>query len=159
MKKNTFLGTLLLMIAFLSNSCSEDEEVNKSLIGKWEYSKKGSIGLDEEVSYLTDYNHNCSSQKDFWEFESKNNTFSSYIYSLENSICDEVQENASFTYSENTKIINFLKSEEIYDIYKVISINSTSLKLQKIYYEAIDPLNQKKSKVEPLYNYFELVRK
>lgn len=72
MKKVT-KAVLFLFVASLSlSSCNKDDDNNAvstsgNIVGKWEYSKEGTIVAGKE--YLTDYEHEAGCSKDYVEFK------------------------------------------------------------------------------------------
>lgn len=122
--KYLFVSAVLIFL----NSCSKDDvyEVKQenNIVGKWEFKKIITYNeLNQEV--YQDYNHACSSSKDYIQL-SANNLF---VSSHATSDCIVENESKSYTYTDN---IIRLYSGEIQATYqiKIVSLSDTELKLK-----------------------------
>lgn len=124
----------LLSISFYS--CQEDNFVDSTasyesrIIGKWEYLSELGFTNDDE-HYDKDWEHNCSTDKDYIEFKS-NGMYYELSY---NEDCDESSKMGSYKVIDHTTIT--FNSNILYTI---ISVNDTHLTLG---YEGEHPLNFK----------------
>lgn len=92
---------ILLFVAIISlttiSSCSNDDDNEASLIGKWEYSKEGVSSNGQEI--LTDYEHTDGCSKDYIQITAT--TVSDHSFYDEGG-CTEETFTVNYTRSGNT---------------------------------------------------------
>ena len=154
MKKALNLCLLLFCVALTNLSCSNDEETKPSIVGTWEWSKRGSIG-DDNIPYdITDYVNGCSSKKDNWIF-----TKEGIFKTTENGDCEDEPYTRTYNYTLEDGLLNYVNTNndqdavEINPSYTVLSITATHLKLKK---SSSKLAKLEKSSAD---QYFEFVRK
>ncbi len=100
--KKIFSISLLLVLVLTTVSCSKDDEsAEPTLIGTWEWSAKGNIDTEGNITNLTPYVNDCSSMKDSWLFTADG----AFVMSESNSSCTTFYEN--FEYDLNGSTINY----------------------------------------------------
>lgn len=127
MRKNLFLFLSFLTIGLGFTSCNKDdapEEQEASLIGKWEYTKEGTVSANG-VETLVDYEHTPNCGKDNIEITS--NIVISNSYSLDISSQCEL-ETISTNYSKNGNTLTITFSGQTYQA-TIKTLTSTELKI------------------------------
>ncbi|MEL1240987.1 hypothetical protein [Flavobacterium flavipallidum] len=143
---------MLLSVAFMNLSCSNDDEPTNSIVGTWERSKTGYIDSNNEPYDVKDYEHGCTTNKDNWTFtENGNYTITEYYN------CDSEPYTENFNYTLTDKILSYTsQSNEVVTMnnsFTIISLTATHLKVKQT--------NNKlsKSTKDSSNRYYEFVRK
>lgn len=98
---------ILLASILITMSCSKDDESNNAIeqqptiIGTWEWSAKGNIDAEGNITNLTPYLNDCSSMKDSWLFTADG----TFVMSESNSSCTTFYDN--YEYNLNGSTINY----------------------------------------------------
>ena len=122
MKKLLILFVAVATASLTFTSCSKDSAAAPSIVGKWAYSKSGTIVSGQEV--LQDHNHAATCTKDHMEFLA-GGTFTDKSYS--GSSCDESTASGTWTKSGSTFTVTFDQQPPI--VTTIASLTSTALKL------------------------------
>lgn len=149
---------LLLGVALFNISCSKDDDneepavVAPSIVGSWEFSKKGYMGTDNVPYSVADYPHGCATKKDNFLFTKVGN-FTTTIYAD----CDRFEVlGYNYTFADN--VLNYsTDGAVVINPYVVIAVSETVLKV-KLNYSRLKRLSAT-SKSDPTYVYYELVKK
>lgn len=130
--KNLKLLSAVFAFVFAFSSCSKDEALTKQemLTGKWEFSKTGYIS-DTGVETTTDYNHECTTQKDFYQFL-EGGIYNEGYYSG----CSLELSTGTWSLSENM-LSRAFDGAVISGSWEIIELTSTTLKLKITYLKEI----------------------
>tara|TARA_R110000850_G_scaffold150497_1_gene273245 strand:+ start:158351 stop:158794 length:444 start_codon:yes stop_codon:yes gene_type:complete len=128
MKKLLVLFVIASSSIFVS--CSKDDDNGggneEKIVGKWEFSKEGSIVGGTEV--LVDYENEAPEcGKDFIEFRADNTASQVYYFLDFNDECDSDEETA--TYSISGQNLNITANGES-GIVEILTLNNTTLKIK-----------------------------
>jgi hypothetical protein len=129
-KKNVLLFvTMSLLTSVTIVSCATDDVVDillqkPSIIGKWEYSKTGTLVNGAETN-LVDYTHATACSKDIIEFRLLN-TGETTTYSNATSPC--LEQKVSFAYTLEEPILVIVKGQTATNTYRLLSLTATELK-------------------------------
>lgn len=110
------------VITLATSSCGDDNQITAAeLIGKWEYSQRGTVIAGQEV--LTVYNHTAGCTKDFIQISAT--TIVDHTFSTEE--CLENITTRSYTRSGNT-ITSTIQGQTVNA--EIINLTQTSLKVK-----------------------------
>ncbi|WP_417940635.1 hypothetical protein [Flavobacterium sp. RS13.1] len=126
MKKITNVALLILATTMFISCSNDDASADSNVVGKWEFSKVLTYNeLNQEV--FEDYNHNCSTNKNFIQLDSKGEIKENFY----DGDC-EVEINA-WTYKYKDNIIKLYNGSTLisYQI-KVLSLTSKEMKIEYI---------------------------
>lgn len=138
MKLISKVAVLFLMV-FNLLSCSKDDE-QKTLEGKWEFYKNGYFYNTPEVEndYVL-YKNACTSKKDYRFFsKNSNGTLQDFYFSSD---CNETSRTYIWTLKDNGKKLDINYKDGTGDIYEIVLLNGTTLKLK--YLESYGIINNK----------------
>lgn len=132
MKTKTLYLALLIFGLGFSTSCSSDDDhhfdngnINTEIIvGKWAYYKVG-YEVDGIEYFGEEYEHSCTTHKDFWEYKSSNNA----IQKLFDSDCSIFLE-GEFTYALNGNFIIHDYGDDEFEELEIQELNATTLKVR-----------------------------
>lgn len=122
--KNAYIA--LSIFIFGLTSCSSDgssQEQAASIVGKWQYTKTGTITNNEEV--LNDYPHTPGCTKDYIEILSPNIVKS---HEFDNPDCDETIKTGTWSRSNNTLVVTY--PDEPNTNGEILELTSTTLKVK-----------------------------
>ncbi len=123
------LKSIFLFIAIIAlNSCSKEDdnlrEITPTLVGKWEFSKYVNYNAQNQEE-LTDYNHQCTTIKDFIQFDANGTMNDSYS----NSNCQA--ETGMYTYVIENDVVKFYNGNTLAPYcLKILSLTSSQVKVQ-----------------------------
>lgn len=132
MKKILSFCLLLLSISLSTVSCSKDDDQETtivippaapSIVGTWEFSKRGNIDANNVVTNLQDYYHPCT-QKDYLSF-TQNGVMTDRYYSDN---CVDF-ENNEYQYTLTNSNLSFSNDFSV-GSYTVLEISATTLKIR-----------------------------
>ncbi|WP_396188704.1 lipocalin family protein [Flavobacterium sp.] len=125
------LKSIFLFIAIIAlNSCSKEDdnlrEITPTLVGKWEFSKYVNYNAQNQEE-LTDYNHQCTTIKDFIQFDANGIMSDSYSHSN----CQA--ETGIYTYIIENDVVRFYNGNTLAPYFlKILSLTSSQVKVQWI---------------------------
>lgn len=122
MKKLTIFA---FFVAILS-SCNNDDTTtsvteNPTIVGKWEFSKEGTISNGQEV--MENYINECSTKKDYIQFL-ESGVYNDYFYGTN---CAELVDTGNWTKSGNM-LTNVTENETV----EILELTATSLKIKAV---------------------------
>ena len=119
------LKKLLLMLSIMTFglfSCNNDDSTPvSSIVGKWQYTKIGTITNNQEI--LNDYQHTSGCTKDYIEILS-NNVIKSHEF--DNPNCQETINTGTWNKTNNTLILIFPNQPSING--EIMELSNTTLK-------------------------------
>lgn len=116
----------VLLFVFSTVSCSDDDE-SASIVGKWNFSKEGTIVNGQEV--LENYPNIVGCNKDNIQFIS-GGTFTGTFYAEE---CVEFSIDGTWTKTGNTLSIDVTDQEPV--VFQIMTLSGSTLKLKQTYEE------------------------
>lgn len=119
--------TVLFLMVFNLLSCSNDDE-QATLTGKWEFYKNGYFYEQPESpeGYVV-YNHACQTNKDYRFFTNEGVLREGYFFE-----CNESSRAYKWSLKDNGKKLDIQISEGRGDIYEVMILNGSTLKLKYV---------------------------
>ncbi|WP_396161330.1 lipocalin family protein [Flavobacterium sp.] len=129
MKKTILLFVSILFLGLSLNSCDSDDSgssTSGNIVGKWEFSKQGTIVSGSEV--LTNYEH-ASCGKDSFRFLADNSMIDYYYEdNPTNGFCYDYTDEATWTKDGNTITINYGAGDVT--VAEILILNETTLKVK-----------------------------
>jgi hypothetical protein len=123
---------LLTFIAFLSLSCSKDDDGQSvSIVNDWAIEKVGYMNASNEVTSEDDWSHDCSSKKDHMILTSSEN----FTFNYFSSACESTffaQESGMYSFDEANDRLTISGGTDWDATYDVISLTETELVLKII---------------------------
>jgi hypothetical protein len=113
---------VVVLVIFSASSCSNDDD-SPSIVGKWNFTKEGTIVNGQEV--LVDYEHTAGCNKDNIQFSAAG-TFVGKFYAEE---CLENTINGTWTKSGKTLTIDTGDIEPV--VLQIMTLSGSTLKLKE----------------------------
>ena len=129
MKKLSILFLTIITLGLSVSSCSNDDENNASIEGKWELTQEGAILNGREILQAVTNEGGCSNE--IYEYM-KDGSFTNTYSELSNSKCTTFTDKGTWTKNGNTLTEKYQGDSES-DSYTIINLSNSELKIKEVF--------------------------